>query len=88
MHCYRYEDYDFISNIGTVRLAAKGWSKPQGSLIGLLGDLYFLSHSDYLVCTFSSNVGVHLHTSYRLPPRSFEIRMSICKRAEVRQMEN
>ncbi|KAL8617581.1 hypothetical protein ACOMHN_033127 [Nucella lapillus] len=52
----KYSRYEFISDNGISRSAALGSRYTDSSLRGVIMDIHFLSLSDYLVCTFSSQV--------------------------------
>ncbi len=52
----KYRDFDFISDNEFSRTAGLGTRYSDSSLRGIILDIHFLSLSDYLVCTFSSQV--------------------------------
>ncbi|KAK7104050.1 alpha-(1,6)-fucosyltransferase-like [Littorina saxatilis] len=52
----RYSKYEFISDNGISRSAALGSRYTDSSLRGIILDIHFLANTDYLVCTFSSQV--------------------------------
>ena len=52
----RYPDYDFIYQYNA-SISARPENRNQVGLTHLIIDIFHLSQSDYLVCTFSSNVG-------------------------------
>lgn len=54
----RYPDYQFISDNTISQLAAEDKRYSVNSLYGVIFDITMLSKSDYLVCTFSSQVSV------------------------------
>ena len=51
---FRYPGYRVISNTSVIQSARKGWQKNQA--LDVLNDVYFLSRTDFLVCTLTSNV--------------------------------
>ena len=57
----RYTKYEFISDNGISRLASLGSRYTDSSLRGIILDIHFLSMTDYLVCTFSSQVTTVQH---------------------------
>ena len=52
----RYPQYQFISDNKISQLAAQDKRYSIDSLYGVIFDITMLSESDYLVCTFSSQV--------------------------------
>lgn len=52
----KYPSYQFISDNGISQSASLGSRYSDSSLRGITLDIHFLSRSDYLVCTFSSQV--------------------------------
>lgn len=52
----KYPDYQFISDNEFSKAAGLGTRYSDASLRGIILDVHFLSKSDYLVCTFSSQV--------------------------------
>ena len=54
----RYPNYLFISDNEFSRSAGLGTRYSDASLRGIVLDIHFLSLTDYLVCTFSSQVRV------------------------------
>ena len=52
----RYPEYQFISDNTISRSAAQDKRNSIDSLYGIIFDVTLLSESDYLVCTFSSQV--------------------------------
>jgi hypothetical protein len=55
---YRYTDYEFISDNSISWSAGLHNRYTENSLRGVILDIHFLSQTDFLVCTFSSQVGV------------------------------
>ncbi len=51
-----YKDYTFINNIEASESAKTSTRYEDSSLMGIILDVHFLSQTDYLVCTFSSQV--------------------------------
>ena len=55
--CRKYREYKFIYNDTYAFLTdSQSTRYSTGGFESLLFDIYFLSHADYLVCTFSSNI--------------------------------
>ncbi|XP_014289365.1 alpha-(1,6)-fucosyltransferase [Halyomorpha halys] len=52
----KYPEYEILGDPQIAKTAAVSTRYSDGALNGLIQDLYFLSQSDYLVCTFSSQV--------------------------------
>lgn len=52
----RYPDYEIIGDIDISKTASISKRYSDQSLSGIITDIHFLSLSDYLVCTFSSQV--------------------------------
>ncbi|KAK6998879.1 alpha-(1 6)-fucosyltransferase-like isoform X2 [Biomphalaria glabrata] len=52
----KYPEYKFIADITISQSAGLGTRYSDGSLRGVIIDLYYLARCDYLVCTFSSQV--------------------------------
>lgn len=52
----RFPDYSFIGDSNIARTAAVATRYTDASLKGIIADVHFLSLSDYVVCTFSSQV--------------------------------
>uniref|UniRef100_A0A8C4QCX5 Alpha-(1,6)-fucosyltransferase n=1 Tax=Eptatretus burgeri TaxID=7764 RepID=A0A8C4QCX5_EPTBU len=52
----RYPKYRFISDNGISRSAGLQQRYSESSLLGVILDIHFLAQSDFLVCTFSSQV--------------------------------
>ena len=60
----RYPEYQFISDNTISQLAAEDKRYSVNSLYGVIFDITMLSQSDYLVCTFSSQVSIRtIHSS-------------------------
>ena len=55
IHC-RYKNYEFISDQEISKSAGLNSRYTENSLHGVVFDIQILSESDYLVCTFSSQV--------------------------------
>lgn len=53
----KYPDYVFVNNNNASRQAAPDTRYSDMALLGINSDIHFLSSCDFLVCTFSSNVG-------------------------------
>lgn len=64
--CFRYPDYEILGDPQIAKTAAVSTRYSDGALNGLIQDLYFLSQSDYLVCTFSSQVFINLMVYFTL----------------------
>ena len=54
---FRYRNYEFISDNEISKSAGLGTRYTDKALRGIIMDIHFLSITDYLVCTFSSQVG-------------------------------
>nr|CAG4638342.1 EOG090X03KK [Cyclestheria hislopi] len=52
----KYPDYEFLGDVKIAKGAAVATRYTDSSLRGILIDIHMLAHSDYLVCTFSSQV--------------------------------
>lgn len=52
----KYSNYDIIGDPNAARTAALSTRYTDSSLYGIILDIHLLSQSDYLVCTFSSQV--------------------------------
>lgn len=52
----KYPEYEVIGDAEVARLAAVSTRYTDNALNGIILDIYLLSQSDYLVCTFSSQV--------------------------------
>ncbi|XP_042870040.1 alpha-(1,6)-fucosyltransferase-like isoform X1 [Penaeus japonicus] len=52
----KFPDYTFIGDSNIARTAAVATRYTDASLKGIIADIHFLSLTDYLVCTFSSQV--------------------------------
>lgn len=59
----RYPEYQFISDNKISQLAAENTRYSFNSLFGVVFDIEMLSESDYIVCTFSSQVSLIVHPS-------------------------
>lgn len=53
----KYPHYEILGDPNAARIAALSTRFTNTSLYGIIFDLHLLSLSEYLVCTFSSNVG-------------------------------
>jgi len=53
---FRFPKYEFIGDVSISKSAQLGSRYTKNSLLGIIKDIHFLSKSDYLVCTFSSQV--------------------------------
>lgn len=53
---FRYPEYEIIGDIDISKTASISKRYSDQSLSGIITDIHFLSLSDYLVCTFSSQV--------------------------------
>lgn len=56
MRLFRYPKYEFLGDVNIAKEAAVATRYTDSSLRGLLIDIHMLANSDYLVCTFSSQV--------------------------------
>lgn len=54
--CFSYPEYEIIGSQDISKTASMKTRKSKQALIGILVDIHFLSLSDHLVCTFSSQV--------------------------------
>jgi Alpha-(1,6)-fucosyltransferase N- and catalytic domains len=54
---FRYPNYTFFGDAEVAKIAALDTRYTINSLFGIITDIHFLSLTDYLVCTFSSQVG-------------------------------
>ena len=54
--CYRYPDYEFFGDTSISQSAGMSSRYTDASLRGVIIDIEMLSMTDYLVCTFSSQV--------------------------------
>lgn len=61
----RYPDYEFISDNSISWSAGLHNRYTENSLRGVILDIHFLSQTDFLVCTFSSQVSSRLGTAGR-----------------------
>ncbi|KAG7177849.1 Alpha-(1 6)-fucosyltransferase-like 4 [Homarus americanus] len=52
----KYPDYTFVGDPNIARTAAVATRYTDASLKGIIADVHFLSLTDYLICTFSSQV--------------------------------
>ncbi|XP_041472107.1 alpha-(1,6)-fucosyltransferase-like [Lytechinus variegatus] len=52
----KYPDYMFLNDVNITGSAQKSLRSSAGSLQGIISDIHLLASSDFLVCTFSSNV--------------------------------
>ncbi|RZF32188.1 hypothetical protein LSTR_LSTR004051 [Laodelphax striatellus] len=52
----KYAEYEVIGDPNVAKMAAVATRYSDSSLNGIIMDIHFLSRSDYLVCTFSSQV--------------------------------
>lgn len=52
----KYPNYAFVSDVDFSKTASMGTRYSHASLIAVILDIHFLSRSDFLVCTFSSQV--------------------------------
>jgi len=67
--CYRYSNYKFISDNKISQSAGTGTRYSLNSLFGVIFDIQILAETDFLVCTFSSQViivSIVLYVSYTL----------------------
>ena len=53
----RYPDYEFVGDSEFAKTAGLSSRYTDTSLLGIIMDIHFLSKTNYLVCTFSSQVG-------------------------------
>lgn len=51
-----YPDYEIVGDISIAKSAAVNSRYSENSLSGIITDIHLLSLTDYLVCTFSSQV--------------------------------
>lgn len=56
IECFRYPEYEIIGDEDISKTASISKRYSDQSLSGIITDIHFLSLSDYLVCTFSSQV--------------------------------
>lgn len=59
----RYQNYDVLGDPGLSKSAGLSSRYTEDSLRGVVIDIYLLSLTDYLVCTFSSQVSVTMRMS-------------------------
>ena len=52
----KYPDFTFLGDSNAAQIAAESTRYTSSSLRGILSDIHLLSKSDYIVCTFSSQV--------------------------------
>lgn len=64
LHPPRYPDYEFISDNSISWSAGLHNRYTENSLRGVILDIHFLSQTDFLVCTFSSQVSSRLGTAW------------------------
>jgi hypothetical protein len=57
----RYPEYDILADPDVAKTAAVSTRYSDSSLNGIILDIHFLSLSDYLVCTFSSQVSAVMY---------------------------
>jgi hypothetical protein len=57
---FRYPNYEFLGDIEIAKTAGLSSRYSDVSLHGIIVDIYLLSLSDFLVCTFSSQVNIFL----------------------------
>lgn len=62
----RFPDFTFIGDTNIARTAAVATRYTDASLKGIIADVHFLSLTDYLVCTFSSQVSLIFATEKEL----------------------
>lgn len=60
--CHRYKHYEVISDSEFSKTASVASRYSEDSLRAVILDIHFLSQSDYLVCTFSSQVLFSIHS--------------------------
>lgn len=63
---FRYPEYEIIGDEDISKTASISKRYSDQSLSGIITDIHFLSLSDYLVCTFSSQVIDKTHKCYLL----------------------
>ena len=56
--CYRYPEYEFFGDVAIAQSAGMGSRYSDNSLRGVIIDIELLSMTNYLVCTFSSQVSL------------------------------
>lgn len=54
--CFSYPEYEIIGSDEISKTASERNRNSKKALIGIIVDIHFLSLSDHLVCTFSSQV--------------------------------
>jgi glycoprotein 6-alpha-L-fucosyltransferase len=52
-----YPNYDFVGDTDTVRGADPSHRYTESALLGVIVDIHLLTQCDYVVATFSSNIG-------------------------------
>ena len=57
----RYTEYEFYGDVGVAQSAQTHTRYSLNSLFGVAFDVYMLADSEYLVCTFSSQVSLYLY---------------------------
>lgn len=82
----RYPNYTFIGDADIANSASLATRYTDNSLLGILVDFYFLSNSDYLVCTLSSQV--KKHAIFVKSPRIFKITTNSDMQRSVRVEAN
>lgn len=70
---YRYPDYEFISDNSISWSAGLHNRYTENSLRGVILDIHFLSQTNFLVCTFSSQVTFNLSPSLPLSSTVFPV---------------
>ena len=56
IHFPRYSEYEVYGDLNVVASAQVNTRYSTNSLFGIISDVFVLAHSDFAVCTFSSNV--------------------------------
>lgn len=72
VYCSRFPKYEVIGDADAMRTAALNKRYTDASLKGIIADIHFLSRSDFIVCTFSSQVS-RLPTTWTVPSCFFPI---------------
>jgi len=57
--CFSYPEYEIIGSDDISKTASVNNRNSKEALIGIIVDIHFLSLSDHLVCTFSSQVPIN-----------------------------
>jgi len=65
--CFSYPEYEIISSDDISKTTSTKNRKSEEALIGIIVDIHFLSISDHLVCTFSSQVGTYQPINLKNP---------------------